>query len=210
MENTQPDWSALAGFRDQIRRKYHDVWDIPLVKRRKEVLGGVVKDGMTVLDIGAGTKDVEKEIASLGLKTTYKSMDIDATHYHDFHDLDEIHGTFDVITVFEVLEHLLLPEAFSMLATLKTLTKKNGSIILSTPNVFNPTRFFQDVTHRTAIPYFDLCALLQAAGFEIDQVFRSYHDPVHRYIVKRYLLSPFFKLFTLDYAYSIFVVARPR
>lgn len=208
MENIQPDWSSIARFRDEIRNRYHDVWQIPLVKRRKEVLGEVIRNGMTILDVGAGSKDVKKELAGLGLTATYRSMDIDGTEAHDYRTLDEIRETYDVVAVFEVLEHLLLPDIFTMLMTLRHIVRQGGAIILSTPNIFNPTRFFLDVTHRTAIPYFDLCALLQTAGFVIDKVYRSYHDPLPRYIAKRYLLSPFFRLFNLDYASSIFVIAR--
>lgn len=208
MENIETEWSKLFQYRDRIHTRYREVWDIPLIKRRSEVLRGVLKDGARVLDVGAGMRSTKDEIARLGINVRYKSMDVDRENDHDFYDLGDVQETFDVVTLFEVIEHLSLPDGLAMLKRLADITAENGIIVLSTPNIFNPSRFMRDATHRTFYAYDEICGLLNLAGFEIKDVYRSFKDAIHRYILKVYLCRPLFRFLSIDYAYSIFVVAQ--
>jgi len=152
-----------------------------------------------------GMKD---EIARAGIDVSYKSMDIDRNNAHDFYDIGDIHERFDAILLFEVVEHVGLGEALTLLRQLAGRVKEDGLIIVSTPNIFNPARFMRDSTHRTFYAYDDLCGLLNMAGFEIKDVYRSYNDAFHRYALKVYLLGFLFRFLSIDYAYSIFAVGR--
>jgi SAM-dependent methyltransferase len=210
MENVETEWSKLFAFRDRIHRRYREVWDIPLIKKRSHLLKGVIRDGMSVLDVGAGMKGMKTEIEGLGIKAHYRSMDIDRSNVHDFYELDDIRGEFDVILMFEVIEHLSLQDGLNMLTALKKVMKEGGVIVLSTPNIFNPARFMRDATHRTFYGYDELSGLLDMAGFEIRDLFRSYNDAIHRYILKVYLFCFLFRFLSIDYAYSIFAVAEKK
>jgi 2-polyprenyl-3-methyl-5-hydroxy-6-metoxy-1,4-benzoquinol methylase len=153
---------------------------------------------------------MEREIAKLGLDVRYKSMDIDRSHRHDYYDIADVHEQFDVITLFEVIEHVSLEEGLAFLKRLRQITKEKGLIIVSTPNIFNPARFMRDATHKTFYGYDELCGLLNMAGFEVRHVFRSFNDAIHRYILKVYIFGFLFRFLSIDYANSIFVVAEKK
>jgi hypothetical protein len=208
MKNVETEWSKLFQYRDRIHRQYREIWDVPLIKRRSEVLKSAIKDGDRLLDVGAGMKGVKEELAKLGIQVSYRSMDIDRHNEHDYYDLDDIRETFDAITLFEVIEHLSLADGLTLLRRLNELTTEGGVIVLSTPNIFNPSRFMRDSTHKTFYAYDELCGLLNLAGYGIRGLYRSYNDAFHRYIMKVYLCRPLFKLLSIDFAYSIFAVAE--
>jgi len=208
MENIHAEWSRLFSYRDRIHKKYPEVWDISLIKKRPHLLRNILRDGMTVLDFGAGMKGMKEEIANLGINVIYKSMDVDRSNLHDYYDVASINDRFDVVMMFEVIEHMSLQEGLDLLKKLHSIINERGIIVLSTPNIFNPSRFMRDATHKTFYAYDELCGLLNIAGFLIKDVYRSYNDAFHRYFLKVYLLGWLFRFLGIDYAYSIFVVGE--
>ncbi len=208
MENVETEWSSLFSYRDKIHKRYPEVWDIPLIKKRSHLLRGVLRDGMTLLDIGAGMKGMKTEIEDLGIKVAYKSMDVDRGNQHDYYDVASIKERFDAIIMFEVIEHVSLQEGLDLMKKLYSIMNERGIIILSTPNIFNPSRFMRDATHQTFFAYDELCGLLNISGYQIKNVYRSYNDAFHRYFLKVYLLGWLFRFLGIDYAYSIFVVGE--
>ncbi len=208
MENISGEWSKLFAYRDRIHKRYRDIWDVPLVKKRSPLLKRYLKDGMSVLDVGAGMKGMKGEIEKLGISVQYKSMDIDRSNVHDFYDVADIREKFDAVIMFEVIEHLSLEDGLALLRSLREITKERGVIIVSTPNIFNPSRYMRDSTHKTFYGYDELCGLLNLAGFGIKDVCRSFNDAVHRYVLKVYLLGFLFRLLTIDYALSVFVIGE--
>jgi predicted SAM-dependent methyltransferase len=146
----------------------------------------------------------------LGIKLSYKSMDVDRSNQHDYYDVDSINEKFDAIIMFEVIEHMSLQEGLELLKKLYAITNERGIIILSTPNIFNPARYMRDATHQTFYAYDELCGLLNIAGFDVKEVYRSYNDAFHRYLCKVYLFGWLFRFLGIDYAYSIFVVGEKK
>ena len=210
MENISGEWSKLFAHRDRIHARYREIWDVPRIKKRSHLLKRYLRDGMKVLDVGAGMRGMETEIARLGIDVTYKSMDIDRNNPHDFYDTADINEQFDAVIMFEVIEHLDLEEGLQLLTRIGERVKEKGIIICSTPNIFNPARYMRDATHRTFYGYDELCGILNLAGFEIKDVYRSFNDAVHRYILKVYLLGFLFRILSIDYANSVFVVGEKR
>jgi 2-polyprenyl-3-methyl-5-hydroxy-6-metoxy-1,4-benzoquinol methylase len=211
MENLPIDWSQLFRYRDNIHRTYRAVWDIPLIKKRSALLKRILKNGMSVLDVGAGMRGMEADIVKTGLSVSYHSMDIDRTNRHDYYDLDDIgNEQFDAVSSFEVIEHMGLEEGLRFFIRLRELTKVGGLIVVSTPDIFTPGRFMRDSTHKTFYCYDELCGLLNMAGFEITHVYRSYNDAFHRYLLKVYILKFLFRFLGIDYAHSIFVVGEKK
>lgn len=208
MENVHTEWSSLFSYRDKIHKRYSEVWDIPLIKKRSHLLKGMLRDGMTLLDIGAGMKGMKAEIENLGIRLTYKSMDVDRSNHHDYYDVASISERFDAIVMFEVIEHMSLQEGLDLMKKLYSIMNEKGIIILSTPNIFSPGRYMRDATHKTFYAYDELCGLLNIAGFTIKEVYRSYNDAFHGYVLKVYMLGWLFRFLGIDYAYSIFVVGE--
>ncbi|MGD0230458.1 MAG: methyltransferase domain-containing protein [Syntrophorhabdales bacterium] len=201
-------WSRLFDARKTIHGQYRRVGDIPLIKSGSRLLKGMLKDGDSLLDVGAGDRGLKDRIARMGIHIDYRSMDVDRSARHDFYDLAAIEGQYDVVVLFEVIEHLGLEEGLSLLTGLARRLKEDGRIVVSTPNIFTPGRFMRDSSHKTFYSFEELCGLLAMAGFEIAGVYRSYNDAFHRYVLKVYLLGFLFRFLSIDYAYSIFAVGK--
>ncbi|MBP1735828.1 MAG: Methyltransferase domain [Deltaproteobacteria bacterium] len=193
MENVQTEWSNLFSYRDRVHKRFPEVWDIPLIKKRSHLLRDILRDGINLLDVGAGMKGMKTEIEGLGFKVTYKSMDVDSSNTHDYYDVNAIQEKFDAILMFEVIEHMSLQEGLDLLKKLYAMTNDRGIIVIST--------FYA---------YDELCGLLNIAGFNVKDVYRSYNDAFHRYLLKVYFLGWLFRFLGIDYAYSIFVVGEKQ
>lgn len=165
MDNPSGEWSRLFAFRDKIHTRYRDIWDVPRVKKRSRLLARYLRSGMKVLDVGAGMRGMKGEIEGLGISVTYRSMDIDRSNPHDYYDLADVGETFDAVIMFEVIEHLDLEGGLALLKRIHEILGPGGIIICSTPNIFNPSRYMRDATHRTFYGYDELCGLLMVAGF---------------------------------------------
>jgi len=88
------------------------------------------------------------------------------------------------------------------------ILKPGGRVILTTPNVYTPGRYWKDVTHRTAYHYEELGGLLLGQDFEILEICRVFKEPLLSFLTKVYLFSPVFRFLGIDFTKSILIVAR--
>ncbi len=203
-------WSKLFNYRDQVHELYPEIWDIKILRKRLPLLLKIIRDGEKVLDIGAYKREVEMPLKAHLPNLIYKSMDIDKEHYHDYYSLEEIREHFDVILLFEVIEHLEIKEGIKLLGKIFDLLNPNGRLILTTPNIFNPSRYWRDATHRVAYCYDELGGLLLAQGFHIKAIYRTYNDAFHRYLFRVYVMTPLHRYLGIDYAKSILILAEKK
>jgi SAM-dependent methyltransferase len=167
-----------------------------------------LKDGAAVLEIGAYNRDLEGRIKKYYPHILYKSLDIDPSYQHDYTSLEEVKEEFDMVLLFEVIEHLDWESGREMVAKIFDFLKPGGRVILTTPDIYTPGQYWKDVSHRTPYHYEELGGLLLSQRFESIELFRLFNDPFLRYIVKVYLFSPVFRLLKIDFAKSILLVAR--
>ena len=203
-------WSKLFDHRGQIHRMYHDIWDLKILRKRFPLMVKTMQDGEKVLDIGASDRSLQERLKRHYPKLIYKSMDIDRERFHDFYSLEEIRESFDVVFLFEVIEHLDFEEGVQLLKRVYDFLNEGGRLILTTPNVFNPSRFWRDVTHKVAYCYDELGGLLLAQGFQIKVMYRTYNDAFHRYFFRLYVMAPLHRYLGIDFAKSILVIAEKR
>lgn len=121
---------------------------------------------LRVLDIGAYDRALGHSLAACNLAGAYHSVDLDLSHPHEFHDIGEVTEKYDLICVFELIEHLSLEAVAELFHRVIGLLLPGGKLLVSTPNPFYPTRFFADMTHRQHWPAHDLFALLRHVGFD--------------------------------------------
>lgn len=201
------DWSAVKRGRDSTRGMFPRVLKVPIIEDAREKVCELLPEGGAILDVGAYDRNLDAYLRKVGKAARYASYDPDRTLPHDYHRLDEIDATFDVIVVFEVIEHLSVSEAFDLLRRLRGLLKDQGALVISTPNVFHPTIFWRDCTHRTGFRYNELVGILKSmgyGGFEVYRVARmSFKDRIAFFFYK-----PLIKLLNMDFAGRIVVVAR--
>lgn len=200
-------WSKLFEHRDQIHKRYPEVWDLKILRKRFPLMLENIRNGDKVLDIGASNRNLEGRLKKYYPNLIYHSMDIDQEQFHDYYTLEDIQEEFDVVFLFEVIEHLPLEEGMKMLGKIYELLTKGGRLFLTTPNVFNPSRYWRDATHRQAYCYDELGGLLLAQGFEIKEMYRTYSDALHRYLLRVHVMAPLHRYLGIDFAKSILIVA---
>lgn len=203
-------WSKLFDYRDKIHQKYPEVWDLKILRKRFPLMVENIRDGEKILDIGASNRNLEERLKRHYPNLIYKSMDVDRELVHDFYSLEEIRETFDVVFLFEVIEHLELEEGLKVLGKVYDLLNGSGRLILTTPNVFNPSRFWRDATHQVAYCYDELGGFLLAQGFQIKAMYRTYSDAFHRYLFRLYVMAPLHRYLGIDFAKSILVIAEKK
>lgn len=204
------DWSNLINYRDQIHERYPRIWDLKLIKRPSWLLKRHLRQGMRILDVGASDRRMEKRVKGVYPDILYKSMDIDRSVPHDYYSLDEIDEQFDLIILFEVIEHLELEQGVEMLSKLYGMLVDGGTLIISTPNVYHPNEFMQTVTHRTAYSYDELGGIVFSQGFEVLEIYRTFHASLLKYFFRLTLFYPLHRILNVDFAKSIVVLAGKR
>jgi len=201
-------WSKLFEHRDKIHQRYPDIWDLKILRKRFPLMVKTIRDREKVLDIGASNRNIEARLKHHFPKLIYKSMDIDREQFHDYYSLEEIEESFDVVFLFEVIEHLELEEGIRLLKKVYDLLNAGGRLILTTPNVFNPSRFWRDATHKVAYCYDELAGILLVHRFQIRAMYRTYSDAFLRYLLRVYVMAPFHRYLGIDFAKSILIVAE--
>ncbi len=205
--NEAVSWSKLFEYRARVHDLYPDIWDLRILRKRFPLMLKTIRDGEKILDIGASNRNLQPRLIRHLPNLIYKSMDVDREQTHDFYSLDEIHEAFDVLFLFEVMEHLSLEEGRALLKRSYELLNGGGRLILTTPNIFNPGRFWRDATHKVAYCYDELGGLLLAEGFQIRAMHRTYSDALHRYLFRIYVMAPLHRYLGIDFAKSILIVA---
>lgn len=131
-------WGEQLLFREKVHQQYPDLWSLKIVRKRLPFILKYLKDGEAVLEIGAFNRELGERIKKFCPRIQYKSMDIDPTYSHDYASLEEIEETFDMILLFEVIEHLNREKGRGLVRKICKLLKSGGRVILTTPNVYTP------------------------------------------------------------------------
>jgi len=201
-------WSQRFEHRERIHERYPDIWDLKILRKRFPLMIEMIREGESVLDIGASNRNLEGRLKRRFPALRYRSMDIDRKQFHDFYSLEEIRESFDVVFLFEVIEHLGLEEGDRLVQKIYDLLNPGGRLVLTTPNVFNPSRYWRDATHQVAYCYDELGGLLIARRFQIRAMYRTYSDAFLRYLFRVHVMAPLHRYLGIDFAKSILIVAE--
>lgn len=202
------NWSEQHSWCEKVHRRYHKVWDLKIIRKRLPFILRYLKDGETVLEIGAYNRELGARIKEYYPHILYKSMDIDPTYSHDYSSLEEIREKFDMVLLFEVIEHLDWESGREMVAKIFEILKPGGRVILTTPNIYTPGQYWKDASHRTAYHYEELGGLFLSQRFESIEIYRLFSEPFLKYFMRVYLLLPIFRFLGIDFTKSILVVVR--
>jgi SAM-dependent methyltransferase len=202
------NWSERLRWREKVHEQYHDFWDLKLVRKRLPLSLEYLKDGEKVLEIGASNRELEKRIKGRLPRVVYKSLDIDPAYPHDYSSFDEIRESFDLVLLFEVIEHLSLEEGMEMVGRIYQILNPGGRVILTTPNVYTPGQYWKDAAHLVPYHYEELGGLFLSRGFEIVEMRRIFRKSLAGFILKGYVLSPLFRFLGIDFSESILLVGR--
>ncbi len=201
-------WGEQLQWREKVHRQYPEVWDLRIVRKRLPFILRYLREGESVLEIGAHDRKLGGRIQEYRPRTLYKSLDIDPSFQHDYTSLEKVNETFDMVLLFEVIEHLDWESGREMAAKIFGVLKPGGRVILTTPNIYTPGQYWKDVSHRTPYHYEELGGLFLSQRFESIELFRLFNDPLLKYVTKVYLFSPVFRFLRIDFTKSILLLAR--
>jgi len=202
------NWGEQMQWREKVHQKYPEIWDLRIVKKRLPFILKYLRDGEAVLEIGAFDRELGERIKKHYRHIQYKSMDIDPTYSHDYASLDEIEETFDVILLFEVIEHLNLEKGRELAKKMFELLTSGGRVILTTPNIYTPGQYWKDVSHETPYHYEELGGLFLSEGFRSIELYRLFSEPFLSYFFRVWVCSPLFRLLGIDFTKSILLVTQ--
>lgn len=94
------------------------------------------------------------------------------TDFAEWDPEDQPRGGWDLVTSFEVLEHVEPYHSFRMLCRMRELVKSTGTAIISTPN-YSP-KVGAAKNHVNEMTYHALLALIQASGWQVDEVYGTF------------------------------------
>lgn len=201
------DWSQLFKNRCDIQRRFDSIWSLPVAPRYSNVLLNADKKPSALLEMGAGERGLKEKITKRWPNCHYASFDIDPNGNHDFFRLEDVTGTYDIVCMFEVIEHVSPELALTMLQKCFDVLRPGGLLMVTTPNIYYPPGFLRDATHITPWCYDELGGIAALAGFEVKQLYRLYKESLLKQLVRRYCAYPLFRLLRIDYAKQIMLVA---
>ena len=201
-------WGEQVKWREKIHQQYPEVWNLRIVRKRLPFILKYLREGESVLEIGAYDRELGGRIKKYHPHILYKSLDIDPSYQHDYTSLGEVKEEFDMVLLFEVIEHLDWESGREMAARIFDILKPGGRVILTTPNIYTPGQYWKDVSHRTPYHYEELGGLFLSQRFESIELFRLFNDPLLKYVIKVYLFSPVFRFLRIDFTKSILLLAR--
>jgi len=202
------DWGEQIQWREKVHQQYPDIWDMGIVKKRLPFILKYLKDGESVLEIGAHDRKLGDRIKKHFPHVLYKSLDIDPSYSHDYTSIDEVKEEFNMVLFFELIEHLDRGAGREMVARIFEILKPGGRVILTTPNIYTPGQYWKDVSHLTPYHHEELGGLFLSQQFESIDLFRYFNAPFLQYVMKVYLFSPVFRFLGIDFTKSILLMAK--
>ena len=211
MENLEDNlsWSTFYAYRKRARELYPSVYGLKIRKKILDIIVEALNEGAKILDVGASTRILGEKIIQRFPSASFETMDIDRTQNHDYYSLDEISESYDMIILSEVIEHLEFKKGISLLRRLQELLNKGGKIIISTPNLHHPNRYWVS-DHITPYRYDEIAAALLFVGFNINKIYRTYNDQFFRKLFRIHVASYLHEYLDVDFAKSIIVVASRK
>lgn len=201
-------WGDRLYWREKVHQQYPEIWDLRIVRKRVPFILRYLRDGESVLEIGAFNRSLEERLKRYYPRILYKSLDIDPSYQHDYTSFEEVREKFDMVLLFEVIEHLDWEGGREMVAKISEILRSGGRVILTTPNIYTPGQYWKDASHRTAYHYEELGGLFLSQQFGSVEMYRLFNEPFLRYLMKVYLLSPIFHFVGIDFSKSILLLAR--
>ena len=155
-----------------------------MVKRLRGILQPFLPapDSQAVLDIGCGMGFALLTLKDMGF-TELRGIDVDADQVRcaqkfglhveqvqsTFTFLDQHAGQFDIVLMFDVLEHIPVDEQICVMRFVNRALKPGGRVILQVPNAGSMLATWQrhiDFTHCATFTPVSLSFVLKNAGFE--------------------------------------------
>jgi len=202
-------WRQLYEQRCIMQQRFGKIWDLPIAKRYSSVLREHGRDGMSLLEVGAGTRGLEQRLREVWPNLDYRSLDIDRSAAHDYYRWEDVDGAYDLVCMFDVIEHVRPDAARTLLSHCREVMKPEGLLLATTPNIYHPPTYLRDATHITPWCYDELGAIVSLSGFRVQRLLRLYSDSLLGRLIHRGVLYPIHRGLGIDFASHVMLVATP-
>lgn len=202
-------WLAFARCRAPFQVRWPSVFDLRLCADHYEPAVGRAIPVRSLLDVGATDRLHESKVRAQWPGVDYRSLDIDRTNAHDYHDFADVEAQFDLVTLLEVVEHVPPDVAVELLAQCFRVCRPGGYVLASVPNVYTPG-IQLEWTHLAALHYMDIAGLVAWSGFEVVDLARVYSAGWRQRFVHSRLLHLLHRALAVDYAQSIVVLGQKQ
>ena len=116
---------------------------------------------------------------------------------------------YHIVFLFEVIEHLELDAGVDLLKNINRVLKKGGKVILTTPNVYHPNRYWE-CSHKVSYRYDEIGGLMDFVGLNVVSICRIYNDAFLKKLFRLHLTSYIHEYFSIDFAKSILLVGEKK
>lgn len=175
VEDNHQDYPA-SGLDNLYRSERHYFWFISRCEYILEVFNKYVSTSESILEIGAGTGNIARNLMSAGYKPAVGELHLSGLQYAKSYGVTEcyqfdlydppFHDRFDVISMFDVLEHL--DNSVEALKQIRSMLHSNGKLILTVPShMWLWSRDDKISEHKIRYTKSTLMKALQAGGFEV-------------------------------------------
>jgi len=202
------NWGEQVQWREKVHQRYPEIWTLKIVRKRLPFILKHLRNGESVLEIGAFDRSLEGRLKKFYPEILYKSLDIDPSYPHEYSSFEEVKEEFDMVLLFEVIEHLNRGDGREMVAKVFEILKPGGRVILTTPNTYTPGQYWKDASHQTPYHYEELGGLFLSQQFGPVEIYRLFNGSFLRYVMRVYLLSSVFRFLGIDFTKSILLVAQ--
>ena len=201
--------------RNLFEKAYHVVRSISL-KRKLKLINSFASEEKKLLDIGCGTGDFLQFVKQHDWKVSGVEPNEDARKIANsktnnvVFDIDKLSQfkpeSFDVITLWHVLEHL--PNLELQISTFKKLLKPNGTLIIAVPNYRSyDAQYYKNFWAAYDVPrhlwHFSKTSISKLVGREMMEVVKIFPMPFDAYYVS--LLSEKYKTGKMNYIKAFFI-----
>ncbi len=195
-------WLQYARHRSAFRNRWPLIWHMKIITSLFDDAVAHVGRIASVLDVGATDRVWEPEIRRLWPEVDYRSLDIDRTNAHDYYGFDEVDRQYDLVTCFEVLEHVEPKVCLEILEGCVGACRPGGYLLVSGPNIFTPGVQLQ-FPHQTAFNQLDVVGLLSWVGLKVIDASRVFFGSPRRRLTHQYLLAPLHRAMNVDFCQSV-------
>lgn len=178
VDDNHQDYPA-SGLDNLFRSESHYFWFLSRCEYIIEIFKKYVKKNESILEIGAGTGNITRNLMTAGYKPAVGELHLSGLRYAKSYGIEECYqfdlydppfkDRFDVIGMFDVLEHL--DERVDALKQVHSMLRSNGRLILTVPShMWLWSREDKIAEHKIRYTKATLMDVLKAGGFDVIEV----------------------------------------
>ena len=166
-------WTMMQNVNPKTKKSFVDINWRTNTNAKKMRIGRIwskyIPQISSVLDYGGGNRLTGEMLKNLGYTGTYEVCDLAKDINAEYQNIDEIIKKYDLITCFQIIEHMYFEDFLELMPKLTSLINPGGYLAISSDNPAHPNHLWNvQMGHLKSYPYTDLHKYLQTIGYKYD------------------------------------------